>query len=257
MEYVLPVIVALLASLLTFFSGFGLGTLLLPAFAVFFPTEVAITLTAIVHFLNNLFKTGLIGRRANVRVLLLFGLPAGVAAWLGARALSLLADTPPLLQYEVLGEQAEITAINLTIAGLMVVFAITELSSVAKRLQISPRLLPVGGLLSGFFGGLSGHQGALRSMFLIKAGLNKEAFIATGIVISLVIDITRISTYLSSGTDWYEPEYLGILIPTVLAAFIGALLGRRLLTKMTLENIQLMVSALIFLMALLIGSGLL
>ena len=56
MEYILIPIVALLASALTFFSGFGLGTLLLPAFALFFPVDVAIALTAIVHFLNNTFK---------------------------------------------------------------------------------------------------------------------------------------------------------------------------------------------------------
>ena len=41
-------LVAMGASLLTFISGFGLGTLLLPVFAVFFPLEVAILLTAIV-----------------------------------------------------------------------------------------------------------------------------------------------------------------------------------------------------------------
>ena len=38
--------VALLASALTFFSGFGLGTLLLPAFALFFPVEQAVALSA-------------------------------------------------------------------------------------------------------------------------------------------------------------------------------------------------------------------
>ena len=45
--------VALLASGLTFFSGFGLGTLLLPAFALFVPVDRAIAVTAIVHFLNG------------------------------------------------------------------------------------------------------------------------------------------------------------------------------------------------------------
>ena len=33
---------------------------------------------------------------------------------------------------------------------------------------------------SGFFGGLSGMQGALRSAFLARAGLSKEAFVASG-----------------------------------------------------------------------------
>ena len=45
-------VVALVASTLTFFSGFGLGTVLLPAFALFYPVEQAVALTAAVHFLN-------------------------------------------------------------------------------------------------------------------------------------------------------------------------------------------------------------
>ena len=60
--------------------------------------------------------------------------------------------------------------------------------------------LPLGGILSGFFGGLSGHQGALRSAFLIKAGLSKESFIVTGIVVSMFIDFTRLSVYASKIT---------------------------------------------------------
>ena len=37
MEYVVVCLVALGASALTLFSGFGLGTVLMPAFALFFP----------------------------------------------------------------------------------------------------------------------------------------------------------------------------------------------------------------------------
>ncbi len=58
MEFVVIPVVALLASLLTFFSGFGLGTILLPVFALFFPVDIAVALTAIVHLLNNLFELG-------------------------------------------------------------------------------------------------------------------------------------------------------------------------------------------------------
>jgi len=54
-------LVALVAAALTLFSGFGLGSLLLPAFALFFDLDVAIAATAVVHLLNNLFKTGMLG----------------------------------------------------------------------------------------------------------------------------------------------------------------------------------------------------
>ena len=68
MSFLVICAVALLASALTFFSGFGLGTLLLPAFALFVPIEQAVALTAIVHLLNSLFKLLLTGKHADWRV---------------------------------------------------------------------------------------------------------------------------------------------------------------------------------------------
>ncbi len=63
MEYIVICLVALLVSALTLFSGFGLGTVLMPAFALFFPVPVAIAATAVVHLANNLFKVVLVGGR--------------------------------------------------------------------------------------------------------------------------------------------------------------------------------------------------
>jgi hypothetical protein len=40
---------AFAASGLTLFAGFGLGTLLMPVVALFFPVDVAIAITALVH----------------------------------------------------------------------------------------------------------------------------------------------------------------------------------------------------------------
>ena len=71
-------------SLLTLFSGFGLGTLLMPVFALFFPVEVAVASTAVVHAANNLFKVGLLARRAPLDVIVRFGAPAIVASFFGA-----------------------------------------------------------------------------------------------------------------------------------------------------------------------------
>ena len=44
-EYRLLCLVALLVAGLTLFSDFGLGTLLMPAFALFFPVPVAVAAT--------------------------------------------------------------------------------------------------------------------------------------------------------------------------------------------------------------------
>ncbi len=81
MDFVIVCLVALGASGLTLFSGFGLGTLLLPAFLLFFPADLAVAMTALVHFLNNTFKLILLGRHADRSVAIRFGIPAIVASF--------------------------------------------------------------------------------------------------------------------------------------------------------------------------------
>jgi uncharacterized membrane protein YfcA len=54
MEVIVLLFTAFLVAILTFFSGFGLGTILTPVFMIFFPVGLAIALTGVVHFLNNI-----------------------------------------------------------------------------------------------------------------------------------------------------------------------------------------------------------
>ena len=76
MEFLGVALAALLAAGLTLYSGFGLGTLLLPVFALFYPVEVAVAATAVVHGANNVFKVSLVGKHADRGVVLRFGLAA-------------------------------------------------------------------------------------------------------------------------------------------------------------------------------------
>lgn len=257
MEFAVVVVVACAASALTFFAGFGLGTLLLPAFALFFPVPVAVALTAFVHFLNGLFKLVLVGRRANWRVVLRFGIPAILAALAGAGILLWLTDLTPLARYQLRGHAFEVTPVKLVIAVLMIGFAVVELSGRFQKAAVSPRYLPVGGVISGFFGGLSGHQGAFRSAFLLRAGLDKEAFIGTGVAIAAMIDVSRISVYLSGDTWKHLEANAAIVTAATVAAFLGAYLGNRLLRKVTLKAVQVAVAVMLIVIALGLGAGLL
>ena len=161
----------------------------MPVFAIFFPVEIAIATTAVVHLANNLFKIGLIWRAINLHVVLLFAIPAAVAAILGAILLNHLSSEAELATYYLGNKVMHITFLKLIISLLLSAFAIMELVRRIEKFRISRKYLPFGGALSGFFGGLSGHQGALRSVFLLKSGLSKEGFIATGIAAAIIIDI--------------------------------------------------------------------
>lgn len=242
-------LIAALASALTFFSGFGLGTLLLPAFALFYPIEVAVASTAAVHFLNSLFKLGLVGRQADRRVVLAFGLPAIIAAFAGAWLLLRLADLPALFEYSLMGRPTAVLPAKFVVGLLLLVFTLLELVPRLSSITFGPKLLPVGGLLSGFFGGVSGMQGALRSAFLIRAGLSKEAFIGTGVVIACLIDLSRLGVYVPSLIRHGAALDYPVLVTAVIAAFAGAVAGNRYLKKMTLQALQRVVAAMLLIVA--------
>ncbi|MCE3294793.1 MAG: Sulfite exporter TauE/SafE [Crocinitomicaceae bacterium] len=248
--------IAFAASALTLFSGFGLGTLLLPAFAAFFPVEMVIAMTAIVHFLNNVFKFFLLGKKADWKIVLRFGLPSVAAALLGAWLLNKLAVLGPISEYTLFGKSFELIPIKLTVAVLLTAFALFDLIPGLSRLEFNKKYLPLGGLLSGFFGGLSGHQGALRSAFLIRSGLSKEAFIATGIIIACMVDISRLTIY--SGQIMkahHQLDYLFILV-AVLSAFAGAFAGNLLLKKVTLKAVRFMVATGLIIFSVFLALGL-
>ncbi|MBK6952687.1 MAG: sulfite exporter TauE/SafE family protein [Crocinitomicaceae bacterium] len=225
MELVYLILISFAASWLTFFSGFGLGTILTPVFYFLFnDLALAIAGTAIVHFLNNLFKFLLMQKSVDWKIAIPFGIASIPAAFLGAYLLTHFEDVA-LLNY-TLGEKAyTVFMMNVVFGVLLIIFAVIELLP-NFTLNISRKYLWVGGLISGFFGGLSGHQGALRTAFLTKYKLDKEVFIATGIVIALAVDISRTSHYFSSfDLDVLKANWL-ILLSSLLAAFVGAITGK-------------------------------
>ncbi|MBN8831898.1 MAG: sulfite exporter TauE/SafE family protein [Sphingomonadales bacterium] len=244
MDYLLIGLVAFLASGLTIYSGFGLGTVLLPAFALFFPIEVAVAATGTVHLLNNLFKGGLLGRRADWRTVARFGLPAIPAAVAGAWLLGKLGSTPRLFTWSALGRDYGPTAAGVTIGTLMILFALLELQPWFQRLAAPPRLIPLGGIITGFFGGLTGQQGAFRSMFLLKSGLEPARFIATGVLIAVLVDLARLPTYAASfhGSAALGAHGWALVAVATLCAFAGAFLGVRYLKKATIGVVRAIVA---------------
>ena len=135
----------------------------------------------------------------------------------------------------------------------MLLFALIELLPSLNKITFSKEMLPIGGLLSGFFGGLSGHQGALRSAFLLKTNLQPEQYIATGILIATVVDITRIFVYGSR----YAIEVNAYLVTAIIAAFAGAFFGSKFIKKVTIKPIRIFVFIMFVIIAIGVGTGIL
>lgn len=255
MDYLLIGIAALLGSALTLFSGFGLGTILLPVFGLFFPIEIAITITAMVHFLNNVLKFIVFGKNANRNIILRFGIPAIVFSFIGAFVLKKLTVLAPLFTYTFRNTTFAVEPIKIVIGLLLIAFALLDVVPKLKKLEIDQKYLSLGGILSGFFGGLSGHQGALRSAFLIRTGLTKEVFVATGVVIACGIDVARLSIYIPKIVENHDQLHYKLIGFATLSAFLGVYLGNKLLQKITITTIQNIVAILLFTYGILLVLG--
>ncbi|MBU0750520.1 sulfite exporter TauE/SafE family protein [Patescibacteria group bacterium] len=242
MDFLIIGLVAFGASALTFFSGFGLGTLLLPAFALFFTTPIALMATGIVHLLNNLFKGTLVWKLVDWPTVLRFGLPAIPSAILGAFLLTYL--------------DARIASIVIGI--ILILFAILEFQSWFQRLTFPRKYVSFGGILTGFMGGLSGQQGAIRSMFLLKSDFDAKHYIATGVFIAVLIDLARLPTYVlglrGASAEVSQHELLLIGFGT-LCAFTGAWLGARYAKKTTIGLVRYVVAGLMLVIGTLLVFG--
>jgi uncharacterized membrane protein YfcA len=254
---ILACVVALIASTLTLFTGFGLGTLLLPALALQMDIVEAVAVTALVHLLNNLFKLWLVGRWARRDLVLWFGVPAMAAAFAGAMLLSRLGRGAPLDGPVIAGLALDPTPAELLIGVVIVVLAIRALRVPPPKDEqhvVSHTETVRTGLLSGFVGGLSGHQGAVRSAFLLRIALDRNSFVGTNVAIACMVDVARLAVY-GTAAHAFARDQVGLWGPVTLSAFAGAWVGARLVRKTTFPALRVFVALVMIALGLAIATG--
>jgi uncharacterized membrane protein YfcA len=180
---------------------------------------LAVAAVAPVHLFHNLGKFLLLRSHVDRAVLVQFGVPALVAAALGAWGLSGLTDLPELGSWSLFGKTFSICPLKLVIGLSLAVFSAWELFGGGEGIRGVP--LWAGGLASGLLGGLTGHQGAIRSAFFLGKNLPKETFIATGAAVACVVDFTRLAVYV----QLFRPLGGSIPWPLIGAGIAGAAVG--------------------------------
>lgn len=237
----LIIVAPFLGALATFFTGFGLNTILVPVFMIYFDAPLAVLMAGIVHLCNNILKVALTSRSINWHLFRNFGLPALLFAFIGAQLLNSVKDSFGLILTPVFGV-------------IFILFALLELFNWKLPFQ-GLWAMRIGGSLSGFFGGFSGHQGALRALFLSKLKMEPIVFVATTALISLLVDLTRVSIYFSGSWFWnyYPTSIMFICVPSALA---GTLVGKKYIQKVNHSKLSLVVGIALFAMGLsmLLGS---
>lgn len=251
-EFFLIGFITFFASLISFFSGFGLATILMPFIAIFFPLPLAIALTAVVHLFHDSLKTAIFWPAINWKSAINFGGPAVIFSIFGALLLKHLSQITPIKNFSIFNLEAHISILHISIGLLLLIFATLEILPV-KIFKFKNLFL--GGVISGFLGGFSGHQGAFRSLFLINTIYDKKSFVGTSAIISVFVDLMRLIIYGLSFWSLFINYNISILLVAIIGAIFANIIGVIFLKKITIKFIHQIVIVLLYLFGVLFIIG--
>jgi uncharacterized membrane protein YfcA len=212
-------------------SGFGIGSLLTPLLAVQTGTKTAVAAVSVPHLIGTAIRFWRLRHSLDRAVLWSFGLTSA-AGGLGGALLNANAPSP---------------ALTITLAALLVFAGAAQITGQAQRWRFHGSIAWIAGALSGFFGGLVGNQGGIRSAALLGFDLPKERFVATATAIALFVDAARMPVYLVVERGPVAAIWPLVLLAT-LGVIVGTLAGERLLERVPERRFKQVVGAIILLL---------
>jgi uncharacterized membrane protein YfcA len=185
-------------------SGFGIGSLLTPLLAAHLGTKVAVAAVSVPHVVGTAVRFVSLRSHVDRRAFVRFGILSAAGGLVGA----------------LVNARVKASALSMVLGALLIFAGLSGLFGLSERLRLGRTTAWAAGALSGFFGGLVGNQGGIRSAALMGFDLSKEAFVATATAIALVVDGARLPVYV-----WTEWQALVRRGPEIVAATSGVLLG--------------------------------
>ncbi|OGB87419.1 hypothetical protein A3H38_04695 [candidate division WOR-1 bacterium RIFCSPLOWO2_02_FULL_46_20] len=225
MEIFYIALLTLIAATIGTITGFGTSTLMIPVLVIFFPPVEAIFLVAIIHWFGDVWKITLFRKGFNLRLIALFGVIGLATSSLGA-FVSLGAN-----------EQMLLRLLGAFLAG----YAIFLIFQSKFKIPAGNLTALSGGALSGFFAGMFGIGGAIRSMFLSSFDLPKAVYIATAGAIGILVDSTRIITYFTGGATLPKELWYGLLL-SIPVSFLGAQIAKKIVDKIPQNQFRVVIA---------------
>jgi uncharacterized protein len=220
--------VAVIAGAIASVAGFGIGSLLTPLIALKTGTGIAVAGVSIAHFFGTALRFFLLRKFVNRKILISFGLTSAAGGLTGA------------LLHNVIHNNV----LTIAFGCLLILTGILGLTGLSDKLRFTGIAAWIAGGLSGFFGGLVGNQGSIRSAALLGFEINKENFVATATGIALMVDVARMPVYLAVQGAEIASIWQFILIATA-GILAGTLGGKKILEKLPQNLFKKTVSVII------------
>ena len=233
MEIVYITILVLIAGMVGTMTGFGTSTIMVPILLLFSPLAQTLLFVGIIHWFGDLWKILLFRKGLNWKLILGFGISGILASFIGA---SLAFQISEKILMKILG-------------GFLLAYVIFLAFKPGFRLTKNKKNMIAGGALSGFSAGIFGVGGAIRATFLTAFDLPKAMYLATAGSIALLIDSTRIITYIKGGTK-LEPILLWGMIVFIPVSFLGAKFAKKIVDFIPQKSFRLFITAFLALIGL-------
>jgi uncharacterized protein len=135
-------------------------------------------------------------------------------------------------------------ALEIVFGTLLVLAGTSQLTGFARRWRMRGALAWLGGALSGFFGGLVGNQGGIRTAAMLGFDIDKRQFVATATAVALLVDAARVPVFVA-----FEGHELARLFPIIalatLGVIVGTLFGETLLARVPDRSFRIIVGTLL------------
>ncbi len=226
MEYVLLVVGAYIAALISGSAGFGGALLLLPLLTVVVGAKEAVPLLTVAQLIGNLSRAGFGFKQIRWRpvgLLLIGALPASV---LGALSFVRL-------------DRAAVTR------GIGLVIFVVVILRLTGRLDFKPsdRLLVGGGVVTGFLSGVAGSAGPLGAAIFLSLGLPPVSYVASEASTALAMHAAKIVVYGSSMSLGQDFWLLGPVLGG--AMILGTWTAKRVIERVRREAFERYVTVLL------------
>jgi len=199
-----PALAAVAAGAIAAVSGFGIGSLLTPILLLSFTARDAVALVSLPHAVASAVRVGRLWPDVHWPTFRQFGVASALGGLAGA-----------LLQARLGG-----TALTIVLGVLLLLAGSGELARRRLPLPRTPLWRLIGGVSSGFFGGLVGNQGGLRSAALLGFGLAPRELVATATASAVIVDVARLPVYV-----YTAGPVLASHVPLIVATSAGVVAG--------------------------------
>ena len=214
-------------------AGFGIGSLLTPAISTLTGARLAVAAVSIPHAVGTAIRFWRFRRDINWAVVRSFGVMSAAGGLTGA----------------LLNTWTTNRVLEIVFGSLLLIAGASQVTGYAQRWHLRGPLAWVGGALSGFFGGLVGNQGGIRTAAMLGFEVGKRQFVATTTAVALLIDVARVPIYLAVDADELAPLWPTMMFATV-GVVVGTFFGETLLARVPEQRFRAVIGALLFLLGL-------